>query len=798
MINEELRRELALKVAGIGTFDWDCGNQYFKIDPIFAEILGKKSGTLALDFKSFEAQIHPSNREIFFKTLESLKNSTLSAFESEIQVYRESKKVPEGKEWLWLKIKGQVVNRDSEEKPLTVLCTTMNISTQKLREQELSTEKKLLINGPTVVFKWRAAEGWPVEYVSPNIKREFGYRPEDFISGKIPYSTIIHPDDQEKVGKEILYYTKTCVMFFEHEYRIKKKDGEYRKVYDYTTILRDPSGLVTHYFGYIVDMTEQKLAEEKLRYENEAWLEAVCGMNQMNSSSIQELTKFAVEKILEMSNSSFAFAIEVGKEVSFVTISQNKNFYFSFLSKEECEKLTQQIKPVQEAIQTQQCYISSSIYEFAPEDNRLKDFSFFVQNYLAIPLIEFGKVDFVLLIGNRTRDYTQKEADKIQSLLMATRKISMVRTATEALRKSEERYRMVYNTAPIAFIYWNSSRGIIDWNKFAKNVFGWSKEEAIGKNFIELLIPDMTTEKLEEISKKLSTGEINSSLIAENLTKSGRIITCEWNNSVIFDEPEKPVAFLSLALDITEKLRMEAQLKEKLEEIHRINTTLSATNQELESFSYSVSHDLRAPLRALDGFSLALFEDYSDKLDGEARDYLERIRNSTVRMGNLIEGLLQLSRITRGTIEIREIDLGTIAKELSDELRESSPQRNATFEIQMPVLAKCDENLIRAALQNLLGNAWKFTAKQNETIISFGFIIKDADKVFYVRDNGAGFNMEYYGKLFGAFQRLHGTKEFEGTGIGLATVKRIISRHGGKIWAESKPNEGATFYFTLE
>jgi light-regulated signal transduction histidine kinase (bacteriophytochrome) len=226
-------------------------------------------------------------------------------------------------------------------------------------------------------------------------------------------------------------------------------------------------------------------------------------------------------------------------------------------------------------------------------------------------------------------------------------------------------------------------------------------------------------------------------------------------------------------------------------------TQLEAANQELSAFAYSVSHDLRAPLRGIDGWSLALVEDYGPQLDQRAHQYLGRVRSETQRMGMLIDDLLELSRVTRAEMETKPVDLTSIAHKVAARLRESNPARPVEFVIDPELRSKGDLRLLDIALTNLFANAVKFTAPRSEARIEFGSQERDGETVFYVRDNGVGFDMAFAGSLFGAFQRLHKTSEFPGTGIGLATVQRIIHRHGGRVWAEAKVNQGATFYFTL-
>jgi light-regulated signal transduction histidine kinase (bacteriophytochrome) len=231
--------------------------------------------------------------------------------------------------------------------------------------------------------------------------------------------------------------------------------------------------------------------------------------------------------------------------------------------------------------------------------------------------------------------------------------------------------------------------------------------------------------------------------------------------------------------------------------MERQNTELIAINKELESFSYSVSHDLRAPLRAIDGFSLALLEDCEHKLELEEKEHLRRVRAATEHMGRLIDDLLNLARTARYELVRGKVDLSALAREILSELQKAEPERRVTSMIAPGLIVEGDRTLLRVVLENLLGNAWKFTSKQPDARVEHGVQDEGVRTVYFVRDNGAGFDMKYADKLFGAFQRLHDGSEFPGSGIGLATVQRIIHRHGGRVWAESAVGEGATFYFLV-
>lgn len=246
---------------------------------------------------------------------------------------------------------------------------------------------------------------------------------------------------------------------------------------------------------------------------------------------------------------------------------------------------------------------------------------------------------------------------------------------------------------------------------------------------------------------------------------------------------------------VTDHLReLNASLEQR---VTQRTAELVAANQELQAFSYSVSHDLRAPLRAIDGFSRALLEDYAELIDATGKDYLQRVRNSTQHMGRLIDDMLKLSRVTQAALQPETVDLGVLAEEVVAQLRRQDPARDVRVDIAPGLHAVGDPGLLRIMLENLLDNAWKYTGKTAAAHIAFDARQQDGETVFRVGDNGAGFDMQYADRLFGAFQRQHRRDEFEGTGVGLATVRRIVRRHGGRVWAEAEPGRGARFYFTL-
>ena len=330
---------------------------------------------------------------------------------------------------------------------------------------------------------------------------------------------------------------------------------------------------------------------------------------------------------------------------------------------------------------------------------------------------------------------------------------------------------------------------VTSWNRGAERLFGYEALEAIGRHISFIYPPeehDFLANKVIAPLKAKGEHEVEVRMYRQN----GEIFSALLSLSMLYEDDGTPKGTVGYSLDITAQKKAEALAVKRADE-------LAVINQELESFSYSVSHDLRAPLRSIDGFSLALLEDYGAQFDSTGKDYLQRVRAAAQRMARLIDDLLDLSRMTRSVVNREHISLSKIAHEITDQLKDSEPERPIKIDIQPNLDAYADANLMRVVLQNLLSNAWKYSSQNANAHIEFNKMPHNSETVFYIRDNGVGFDMQYADKLFGAFQRLHKANEFEGTGIGLATVQRIIHRHGGIIWAQSEPNKGATFYFTL-
>lgn len=330
------------------------------------------------------------------------------------------------------------------------------------------------------------------------------------------------------------------------------------------------------------------------------------------------------------------------------------------------------------------------------------------------------------------------------------------------------------------------------WNPAAEKIYGYRAEEMVGQS-LAILCPAERVGEIEETLGKIGRGEFVVHRETVGRRKDGSTFPVSVTISPIHDDDGRLIGVSAIARDVTEQQQARAAA-----EFRRWSEELERVNRSLEAFTYSITHDLRAPLRALGGYSSALMEDCADDLGEVGRGYAERILAASGQMSALIDGLLILSRISRAEMHLEWVDLGAEAARIAADLQRGAPGRRVHFAIERPVQAWADRRLIRTVLQNLVENAWKFTSGPDEALIEFGTApARDAAVCCYVHDDGAGFDPGYAGKLFQPFQRLHAVSDFPGTGMGLASVKQIVDRHGGRSWAEGAVGEGATFYFTL-
>lgn len=420
---------------------------------------------------------------------------------------------------------------------------------------------------------------------------------------------------------------------------------------------------------------------------------------------------------------------------------------------------------------------------------------------------------FTIVTDISERKHTEAELEKYRLHLeqMVDVRTGQLQAINEELQTTNEKLLAANNelavrTAEIetlinsisdAVVYTDTKQRILLANPAVTTVFGFTQDELAGKT-LELLYTDAADfERAKKNRYTFTLGQCRPVYETCYRHKDGTVFVGETRDAVVRDPHDAPLGFISVYRDITERRKAEEEISKLDRELKQKVEELEESNRELEAYTYSVSHDLRAPLRSVSGFAKAMVEDYADRLDDQGRDFLVRIHNGSERMDRLINDLLHLSRISRQEIAFGRADLSTVATTLVAEMRRDCPERAVQVEIQEGITAHADHGLMWIVIENLIGNAWKFTSKKNTAKIVFGSDEKSDKTVYHVKDNGVGFNPAYADRMFRPFQRLHSDTEFEGTGIGLAIVERIIRRHGGKIWAEGEVGKGATMYFTL-
>ncbi|MET0404196.1 MAG: PAS domain S-box protein [Cystobacter sp.] len=446
-----------------------------------------------------------------------------------------------------------------------------------------------------------------------------------------------------------------------------------------------------------------------------------------------------------------------------------------------------------------QCFDANTQEPFAPEQLPLNQ-ALRGEDPPAVELLvkhrDTGRSAYLRVATRPVRD----AEGRLLGALLFMKNIAQERRAQAEQRRSEQRFRLILEAAQEGIWMLDSEGRTTYVNHYLARMLGYRVEEMLGQHAFAF-----THERLHpRISRHLERRAQGRAAVLdiELRHKDGQTVWAQLSTNPLRDDEGRFLGALATITDITQRREAEQQVRRLNEELERRiaerTAQLELSNRELETFAYSVAHDLRAPLRAISSFSQALSEDCPGQLDPTGNDYLQRIRAAAHRMSELIDGILTLSRVTSADFQESDVHLSTLARAVSEQLQRGQPTRTVRLRIQEGLDDRGDSRMLRSVLENLLGNAWKFTRERAVAEIEFG-LLPDAGarRIYFVRDNGAGFDMEYQARLFGVFQRLHGAHEFEGNGVGLATVRRIIHRHGGRVWAEGTVGQGATFFFTL-
>ncbi|WP_411880089.1 PAS domain S-box protein [Polaromonas sp. YR568] len=656
-------------------------------------------------------------------------------------------------------------------------------------------------------------------YISPGYEKIWGRSRESLYADPTSYGEAALPEYRTML--EAARQRNRAGEMSDVEYRILSRDGKTRWIRDHAYPVFNASGVLERVVGTARDITERKLAELALASTNRAlqMLSRSCiAINRMDEEAelLAEVCRVAVDVGgYRMAWVGYA-QNDAGRSIQPMAHAGDDDGYLAAIRLSWRDDDVTGQGPAGQAVRTGQPQqtgdiglIDSRFYWNADALRRG------YMSAICLPLRDGPRSFGVLcLYSGEAQNFGADEVKLLQELadnlafgVIGLRVRLERRRSQEAERQAVIKIReqaSLLDRAQDAIMVRNLDRTIRFWNKGAERLYGWTAGEVLGKTMEDLMYSDPQV-LIDGMARTLaSNGDWSGEI--EQRARDGSLVCIEARWTVVRDEQGRVNGVLGTNTDIRERkrareeiLRLNASLEER---VLQRTAQLEFANKELEAFSYSVSHDLRSPLSAIDGFS-DLLERAMAKADASAltersRHYLARIRAGVSQMGELIDAMLTLAQVSRSSLRWERVDLSALAQALLAGYREREPDRAARLQVEPGLIGQGDPRLLKQVLDNLLGNAWKFSARQECTDITFGHETgKAGETVYFVRDQGAGFDMAYVEKLFGAFQRLHSLSEFAGTGIGLATVHRIITRHGGKVWAESQPGHGTTFYFTL-
>lgn len=763
LIKNKKKWEDALINVNDGMWEWeiDSGRTFFSVQ--WKEMLGYADNEIQNTYKEWESRIHPKDID---KAVEALNKHVEGQTDSYNCEYR---MLTKNGTYKWILARGKIAEFTSTGKPLRMIGTHTDITERKELEETLSKndERYRIISENLHHYVWvydivKAS----FEFISPTMQEFLG----DF-----------YEDETIKERKELLMEASIKTIIGQLPERLNKfQAGDYtqkvrldeihRTTQDgssvylelTTTFIKGDSGIVPEILGVTRDVTDKKEAEKKIAESEEKY-----------------------RSVFENSNIAILISKPEGKIIS---VNQEAEKLFNMSAEElysiQLNNIIDETEPAYaEYINRREKYnsVSRELTLIKKDGERFK-----------------GKVSSVT--------FFDRTGAKFNSIVVSD--LTEQKRAEEILKKSEAQYKNLFEYSPLAAIFWDTETRIIFWNRTAERIFGWKKEEVTGKKFVEFFIPVNSLSYAKEQIDHLVENNPRDVTLNENYCKDGTVLLCEWNNTILYNAEGKPETIISIGRDVTVQKRLEAEVINTQNQLKKLNEDLEnrvsertklleAANNELEAFSYSVSHDLRAPLRAIDGFSKIIIEDYNSKIDSNGQRILSIIRANVKKMGQLIDDLLAFSRLGRKEVNLSEIDMKSVFQSIYNEQAVFYKGLNVEFVISNMPDAYADLTLMKHVISNLLSNALKFSSKKQFPRIEVSGYKEKNNNVFVVKDNGAGFNMKYAGKLFGVFQRLHSEEEFEGTGVGLAIVQRIILKHNGLVWAEGKIGEGAKFYFSL-
>jgi PAS domain S-box-containing protein len=607
---------------------------------------------------------------------------------------------------------------------------------------------------------------------SPEAKRLFGWAPEEVMGKAIKELHWVVEEDTGKVDQvssEMSAGEKPRNKNINRNYR---KDGSVVLCEWYNSALHDDKGNMVSILSQVLDVTEREKAERELK----------------TSEALSRSRAQSLQAVLDSAPTSIWIAHDRQSRI----ITGNK-FAQKLLRTEAPIRTSDQVSDT--GRRTGYRWLKDG-KELAAADlplRRTAESGRALHDYSMDVVFDDGTSRSLLGDVVPLLDDQGNPAGAVAAFMDITERQRM----EDDLRETRDYLNNLLDYANAPIIVWDPGFRITRFNHAFERLTGLNAKQALGRH-LDFLFPSDRRVKAMDLVKKTLSGERFEVVEIPILRQDGMVRTVLWNSATLYAADGRTVvAAIAQGQDITERKAGEEDIRRLNDELARNVRYLENANKELEAFSYSVSHDLRAPLRAIDGFSQVLLEEYSNKVDDEGQRFLRIIRANSQKMGQLINDLLAFSRLSRQALNLAFVDMDTLAGEAVEEQKTAVPDRTVNWKVDRLPPAYGDRSMIRQVLVNLVANAVKFTRPREDAEIEIGARSEKAENVYYVKDNGVGFDMQYYGKLFGVFQRLHRDEEFEGTGVGLAIAQRVVHRHGGRIWAESKPGAGATFFFAL-
>ncbi len=757
--------ELATAGAKVGVWHSDLRTLVMRCSTGWKDMLGRSEGERSV--ASVWDLVHPDDRARATLVMQE-------HFQGRAPVYESTHRMLHADgSYRWVLSRGVTV-RDAQGLPSGLFGADVDITERKTLEETLRRSEaryRHLVEDVSDIIYEADPEG-RMTYVSPVAERLYGYAAGEVTDRS--YAEFIFPDDLAVVAEGLR--DALAGRPRPNDHRVITKTGAIRWVRNLARPIVD-DGQVVGLRGVMADVTERKRAEDALR-------DLTISLEQQVAEQTRELA--ASHQRLRL-------------------ITDNMS---DLVSQVTMEAQLEYVSPAHERVlgYTPEQMLGRSAFDFLHPDDR-ETVAAVVRNPIDGSTFQQVEIRYRHALGHyvwleTTGKLLFDERGARVGAVLSGRDISQRKRADEALRQSEKRFRAIFEQAPLGVALVDSQSGrLLQINRRYCDILGRTERELVGADFRSLTHPDDRPANWEE-QERLLRGESHFYAFEKRyLRPDGSTVWVNVTAVPMWAEGAAPTVQLAMVDDITER----KQAAERIERLHaeleaRVvarTAELQAVNKELEAFSYSVSHDLRAPLRAIDGFSRMLRDEHGQQLPAEGRHCVERVCAATTRMAQLIDDLLKLSRLQRSEVSRQPVDLSALARGIAAELQQAAPARVVDVVIAGGIAVIGDPDLLRVVLENLLGNAWKYTSKHATARIEFGVTDAGGRMTYFVRDDGAGFDMAYAEKLFGPFKRLHTAHEFEGTGIGLAIVQRIIARHGGQVWAEAKVERGATFYFTL-